>query len=168
MDTGSTNTWISSKCINDYILINEVHKPIQGIRLVGTLQATKLADVVSFKMVELKPTFLTKVPLFYVFNTPCQYNAIMGCNCLTRAHIELSFITQTITADCISIPMCTRDKFTFLYTPIEVQYYMCDCINGNIYEQYQVQILQGLSYQVVDVREVVKSFTHLNQNKQQA
>ena len=94
LDSGSTDNHISSAILPPSVVprLNQNAKP--GITLAGIINTEREVDLAESILMEFLPIRRIQQSTCKVFDTPCNYDIILGQNILTQLQIDLKFSTQ--------------------------------------------------------------------------
>lgn len=104
LDSGSTTTWISKKCLPPGIQGQTVNK-VTGSTLAGDFSSSEEILLEDFVLPDFhSKKFLPKLPA-RVFHAECRYDMIIGRDVLRVFGLQLDFDSNRIVSDGVSINM---------------------------------------------------------------
>jgi transposase InsO family protein len=110
----------------------------------------------------------------FVFDTPCRYHCILGSGFLTKAGIDIKFSEKQVEWFGNTIPLRNPNDFTpedlaVCLNSMQVDVdddFLSEHFDEDIYDNYAVGKILDALYEKMDVSEVVKMQTHLNEQQQ--
>jgi Retroviral aspartyl protease len=160
LDSDSSITWITRQAIPHDMPVAETTAKI-GNTLAGTFSSKHTVSMQHIKFIELQPTQSFEVPEFYIIDSACRYDMIMGRDCLQQANITLSFEKKVISDGKAILTMHTPAELQYLYDAPDVTTFVDYMIYDDDDETKSTNIyttqLKGSNCHSVNVADIVNN-----------
>ena len=168
-DTGSEKTFVHSRSLPAGATPTLLDKKTTGTTLAGTFEANRYVRFNDLVLPEFGKDTKIDGTAAYVFDTPCPYDVILGCDVLRPAGIDIKFSTRTVEWMGKKTPMKPKDYWKGSMS------YVINLVNGGVIaDDDEDELLdlfatdiQEAKYEKADPGDVARQQKHLEPEQQE-
>lgn len=180
LDSGTTKTMIHRRALPNNITTKKLAKSKPVSTLAGKVTVTETVTLRQIKLPEFDKNRTIDECKALVFDSPCQYDVLIGADLLKKLGAKLDYENGTVEWLGNTIPMrnphlISSDEYNHMLDSyflqeeeeiLEYEAYMDHYISSGYDHSYAAEILDA-KYEQVDIEEVVRGQTHLNDTQKQ-
>ena len=161
-DTGGSSTMIHERCLPVGATPSLLPNHMKFQTVAGILSSTRSVYLEDVTLPEFDKTKRINGTSAYVFNSPCNYDMIVGRDILNKIGLSMCFDTKTMKWLESIIPMKTH---TFWQTPLSYFWAFDDDGEEETLESLAATQILDAKYEKINIDDVIQAQTHLNSDQ---